>query len=338
MSVSAAIEPAEVDATREAHALAFRIAFTAAIGFTLGHVLGWDFPFLPALFAVQLLTGSRSLNIKQAAGFAILMTAGCIFSVLIAQIFVETPLVLLLVIALLVFLAFLLLAKAQAAPVASVLLITISVVPLVAVSSLELAYGLVYSLIAGSILAAFLVLLAYAVFPSREAMSEVVERPAEASPIAAALANSAALLSLVMLLMFSGSSPSVIVIMTAITILQQPVSAGYGAAYAFVMGNLAGGLAATFAYLLVSLFPAPAVLLLIVLLFGLVFGDRIAEGAALAPIYIVALVTFLIVLGLGLTPLPTDSGAIFISRVFNVLLAAAYTIGVASVLRGLFRA
>jgi hypothetical protein len=338
MSVSAAVEPAEVDANREAHALAFRIAFTAAIGFTLGHVLGWDFPFLPALFAVQLLTGSKSLNLKQAAGFPILMTAGCIFSVLIAQIFVETPLVLLLVIAILVFLAFLLLAKAQAVPVASVLLITVSVVPLVAVSSLDLAYGLVYSLIAGSILAAFLVLLAYAVFPSHEATSEAVERPAEAWPISVALANSAALLSLVMLLMFGGSSPSVIVIMTAITILQQPASAGYGAAYAFVMGNLAGGLAATLAYLLVSLFPAPAVLLLVVLLFGLVFGDRIAKGAALAPVYIVSLVTFLIVLGLGLTPLPTDSGAIYISRVFNVLLAAAYTIGVASVLRGLFRA
>ena len=171
MSVSAAIEPVEADSTREAHALAFRIAFATAIGFTLGHVLGWDFPFLPALFAAQLLIGSRSLNLQQAAGFAILMTAGCIFSILIAQIFVETPLVLLLVLALLIFLAFLLLARGQAVPVASILLITTSVVPLVAVSSLDLAYGLVHSLIAGSILAALLVLLAYAFLPSRDDMS-----------------------------------------------------------------------------------------------------------------------------------------------------------------------
>ncbi len=339
MSVSAAIEPVEADSTREAHALAFRIAFATAIGFTLGQVLGWDFPFLPAVFAAQLLVGSRSLNLQQAAGFAILMTAGCILSILIAQIFVETPLVLLLVLALLIFFAFLLLARGQAVPVASILLITTSVVPLVAVSSLELAYGLVHSLIAGSILAALLVLLAYAFFPSRDDMSEAIERPSqEGSPIAAALANAGALLSLVILFMLSGSPVSVIVIMTAITILQQPAAAGYGTAYAFVMGNVAGGAAATAAYLLVSLFPAPAVLLLVVLFFGLVFGGRIAEGAALAPVYVVALATFLIVLGLGLTPLPTDSGTIFISRVFNVIVAAAYTIGVASVLRALFRA
>jgi Protein of unknown function (DUF2955) len=338
MSVSAVIEPAEADSTREAHALAFRIAFATAIGFTLGQVLGWDFPFLPALFAAQLLTGSRSLNLMQAVGFAILMTAGCIFSVLIAQIFVATPLVLLLVLALLIFLAFLLLARGQAVPMASILLITTSVVPLVAVSSLELAYGLVHSLIAGSILAALLVLLAYAVFPSRDHTGDVAKRTAEeSSPIGAALANSAALLSLVMLFMFSGSPVSVIVIMTAITILQQPAAAGHGTAYAFVMGNVAGGVAATVAYLLVSVFPSPVVLLLVVLLFGLVFGGRIAQGAALAPVYVVALATFLIVLGLGLTPL-TDSGAIFVSRVVNVVVAAAYTIGVASVLRALFRA
>ena len=190
MSVSAAIEPVEADSTREAHALAFRIAFATAIGFTLGQVLGWDFPFLPAVFAAQLLVGSRSLNLQQAAGFAILMTAGCILSILIAQIFVETPLVLVLVLALLIFFAFLLLARGQAVPVASILLITTSVVPLVAVSSLELAYGLVHSLIAGSILAALLVLLAYAFFPSRDDMNEAIERPSqEGSPIAAALAN-----------------------------------------------------------------------------------------------------------------------------------------------------
>ena len=325
MSVSAAIEPVEADSTREAHALAFRIAFATAIGFTLGQVLGWDFPFLPAVFAAQLLVGSRSLNLQQAAGFASLMTAGCILSILIAQIFVETPLVLVLVLALLIFFAFLLLARGQAVPVASILLITTSVVPLVAVSSLELAYGLVH--------------LAYAFFPSPDDMNEAIERPSqEGSPIAAALANAGALLSLVILFMLSGSPVSVIVIMTAITILQQPAAAGYGTAYAFVMGNVAGGAAATAAYLLVSLFPAPAVLLLVVLFFGLVFGGRIAEGAALAPVYVVALATFLIVLGLGLTPLPTDSGTIFISRVFNVIVAAAYTICVASVLRALFRA
>ena len=100
----------------------FRIAFVASVGFTLGEVLGWDFPFLPALLAVQLLTGSKSLNLRQAFGFVVLMTAGCVLSVLIAQIFVQTPFVLILILSLLIFLAFLMLATRRAVPVANILL------------------------------------------------------------------------------------------------------------------------------------------------------------------------------------------------------------------------
>ena len=48
--------------------------------------------------------------------------------------------------------------------------------------------------------------------------------------------------------------------------------------------------------------------------------------------------TFLIVLGLGVSPLPEDSGTFFIARVFDVMVAAVYAIGMASLLRGAFGA
>ena len=105
-----------------------------------------------------------------------------------------------------------------------------------------------------------------------------------------------------------------------------------------ILGNVVGGLAATAAYLLVTLLPSPAFLLLVVLLVGLLFGGQIARGGQSAPIYTVALMTFLILLGLGLSPLPQDSGTLFIARVFDVLVAAAYAIGMSSLLRSAFRA
>jgi hypothetical protein len=105
-----------------------------------------------------------------------------------------------------------------------------------------------------------------------------------------------------------------------------------------ILGNLVGGLAATAAYLLVTLLPSPAFLLLVVLLVGLLFGDRITRGGETTAIYTVGLMTFLILLGLGLSPLPQDSGSLFIARVFDVMLAAVYAIGMASLLRSVFRA
>ena len=122
-----------------------------------------------------------------------------------------------------------------------------------AISSIDLAYGLVYTLIAGSILAVVLVFLAYAFFPARDDTNELAKPPAEERfPVGAALANAAVLMSLVIFFMSSGSAVSVVVIMTAITVLSQPAVAGHGLAYGFILGNVAGGLAATAAYLLVD--------------------------------------------------------------------------------------
>jgi hypothetical protein len=312
----------------ERHALAFRIGVAASAGFTLGYLLGWDFPFLPPLIAVQLLSARRSLDLKHALGFVVLMAVGCSVSLFVALIFADRPLSLILMVGLMIFLEFLALAHGKAA--AGIFIMTTSFVPLMAVSSLDLAYALVHDLIVGSILALLLIFLVHALFPERS-------EPQQSVAQTAALTNTGVLMSLFVYFMGTGTPTSIIVIMvTAVTILQQSAVAGPGAALGLIVGNIAGGLAATIAYLLVSLLPAAAFLFLIVLLLGLIFGAKIAAGGRLAPVYSVGAATFLTVLGLGLSPLPQDSGAIFLARISTVILASLYTIGVAGVLRALF--
>jgi hypothetical protein len=289
MPVSAAIEPAEADNARESHALAFRIAFAAAVGLTLGEVLGWDFPFLPAMLAVQLLSGRGPIGVKQGLAFVAVMVVACAFAVLIAQVFVDSPLVLLLVVSLVTFIAFLLMARGQAAGVAATFMITTAVVPLLATESMSVAYGFIHSLIAGSALAVLLTFAAHAFFPIRvqaEPVSALAQD--ERDSVALALANTAVLMSLVIYFMLAPSPVSIVLVLTVISILRQPADLGGGTAFGLVLGNLVGGLAATAAYLLITLLPSPAFLLLVVLLVGLLFGDRIARGGELAPIYTVA--------------------------------------------------
>jgi hypothetical protein len=163
--------------------------------------------------------------------------------------------------------------------------------------------------------------------------------PAEKNPNATtvALANATVLMSLVIYFMLTVSPVRIVAVVTVIGILRQPADLGGGTATGLILGNLLGGLAATVAYLLVTLLPSPAFLLLVVLLVGLIFGARIARGDGQAPIYTVSLMTFLIVLGLGLSPLPQDSGDIFVSGVFDVMVAGAYA-SMASLLRSAFRA
>ena len=131
MSAEAATLPTEQ--AGEAHAAVFRIAFAAAVGLTLGEVLRWAFPFLPAMLAVHLLSARGPLSVKQGLAFVAVMAAACVSAVLISQIFDRSPLVLLLVVSLLVFLEFLLLARGRAVGVAATFLITTAVVPLLAI-------------------------------------------------------------------------------------------------------------------------------------------------------------------------------------------------------------
>ena len=338
MSADAATVRTQAEEAGEAHALAFRIAFAAAVGLTLGEVFGWDFPFLPAMLAVQLLSGRGPISVKQGLAFVAVMVAACAFATLLAQILVNSPLVLLLAVSLLVFLEFLLLARGQATGVAAIFLITTAVVPLLAIESMSMAYGLIYTLIAGSALAVLLTFAAHALFPTRANAETVSARVQNAAPTAVALANTAALMSLVIYFMLTVSPVSIVAVLTVIGILRQPADLGGGTAAGLILGNLVGGLAATAAYILVTLLPSPGFLLLVALLVGLLFGDRIARGGELAPIYTVGLMTFLIVLGLGISPLPEDSGTFFIARVFDVMVAAVYAIGMASLLRGAFGA
>ena len=323
------------DRADERHALAFRIALVASGGFTLGQLLGWDFPFLPAVIAVQLLAAGASVDLKRALGFVLLMGAGCAISLLISLAFADRPTNLVLVVGLLIFLEFLALARGQAA--ATIFLITTSFVPLMAVSSLGLAYALVHDLVVGSILALLLIFLVRALVPvGSVAQQDEPKATQEGAPLAAALANTVVLMSLFVFFMGTGTPTSIIVVMvTAITVLQQSAVAGKGAAFGLILGNVTGGLAATIAYLLVTLLPAPAFLFIVVLFFGLIFAAKITAGGAMAPIYTVGAATFLVVLGLGLSPLPQDSGALFLSRVTTVVAASLYAIGVSRVLRWL---
>ena len=108
MSVESPTEKAfaPAEGADERHALAFRIALAAAAGFTLGQLLGWDFPFLPSLIAVQLLSSGPSFDLKRAFGFVLLMAIGCSVSLVISLIFADRPLNLVVVIGLLIFLEF----------------------------------------------------------------------------------------------------------------------------------------------------------------------------------------------------------------------------------------
>jgi hypothetical protein len=321
--------PAEMDpaATR----MALRVGVGVALGFLLGALSGTAFFFLPPLLAVQFLATMRQPpSLRQGIGVVILVALFGGVTLFLAGSFAHRPLVYVILVGLVLFYGFLLDTAGKMLP-ASLLLTLGATIPLAATQSSESAIALAGGFIGATVIALLTTWAMFAVFPApAPAPTTAVAPPRrEASP-RIALANTAVLLPVLVLFMVSGRMTFVLLLVIVAIIRLSDRSASPRAALGLLLGNILGGVVATIAYGFVTVQPSIVFFLLVVLFVGLAFGERIAAAGAQAPVFAIALVAFVILLGLGVSPLPTDSGEAFVARVWNVLLAGAYAIGALS--------
>jgi hypothetical protein len=105
-------------------------------------------------------------------------------------------------------------------------------------------------------------------------------------------------------------------------------------AIGLILANLLGGVAANVAYIVVGATDQYIVFLIVMLTASLCFAGQIVLGGPRAALLAVAFGTFILLFGIGLTPLPGGSGDAFITRIGYILLATVYTIGALSLFVG----
>src|SRR5262249_47544755 len=135
------------------------------------------------------------------------------------------------------------------------------------------------------------------------------------------------------LYLFDDSQVALVMLVVIVTVVRQhDPRGGLHAAVGLIVGNLIGGLAAVLAFNVIRAQDTLIFFVTVCLTASLLFARRIASGAR-APLYGVAFSTFLILLGIGMSPLPGASEGAFASRLLYVLLATAYCIGALSLFR-----
>lgn len=319
-------EPAAVAAKR----LALRIGFGVALGFVLGELFGTPLFFLPPLLAVQFLASMpQPPTLRQGVGVVVLIALLSGLTLLLSSTFADRPLVFLMLVGLLLFLGFLLDTAGKTMPATSLLTLS-AMIPLAAVQSMSAAATLAAALVGAHAIALMTTWIAFAAFPAPSPAAPMVPaKSPEASP-RRALVNTLLLFPVLLLFMIGGAMTFVVLMVIISIVRLGERGTAHRAALGLLLGNLLGGIVATVAYGFVSLQTSMVFFLLVVLLVGLPFGARIAAGGPRAPLFVVALITFIILLGIGVSPLPTDSGAAFTARLWNVLLAGAYAVGAVS--------
>ncbi len=305
-----------------------RVALAVAAGFTWNLATGAVIPFFGPVLAVQfLIFGAGPLPLSKSVAFVgLVLVVGQAF-ILINGIFGDNPIQLLALLGLFFFVCFFVQARGQGGPVIFLCLVIAITVTLLDRVHDTLDTSIIAILLQAYLSAVVLSWLAHAILPGHDAIENAPQAaPVSDRPVMRALADAAILLGAMALCLTNDvlSLALVLPITVASVLLQFDFATSVRSALSLVAVNLLSGVLASLAFAFVELRPSLPFLFLTVFLVGLILGGRAAAG--LARMYGGALTTFLILLGSGISPLPTTTPESFSTRIGYVLLAVGYTL------------
>jgi hypothetical protein len=316
-------------------AAALRLAFGTAACFVVAEAANWDATFLaPLLAANMLIKLPGPPTLREGLGLVILIAVSTGLVLGLVKALNGHPAVMIIALVLLLYLSFYF--HRRGAPGLVTLLLQISAVtlPTIAVVSPDGAAGFAAALLSAGTVAVITVWFAFAIFPTPLAAFSVTAAPGAVRPLDPAAASRHALLDTVILLpllvwyILDATQVAVVVLIVIVTVLREQNPQGtQRAALGLILGNLIGGMAAALVYNLIILSHSFVFLIAACLAANLLFAGRLATAGDQTPLYAIAFATFILLLGLGLTPLPGGSGEAFASRLANVVLASVYAVG-----------
>jgi hypothetical protein len=307
-----------------------RVALAVSVGFTAAVFSGAIVPFLGPLFAAQfLLASAQPMRLGKMIGAALVILVTGIAMMALTVLAGERPPVLLLLLGLAYFSCFAAQSAGKGGGAVFLVLVVGVIVPLFSILNEELASSILFILVSGVLSGMVLASAAHAIFP--EPILQDTEAPSqEARPpnLGRALANTAILLASVVICLMSENlnAAAVIPITVASMLGQLNIGASGRTAVGLVIVNLFGGVLASIAYAVLMLRPSLLSIFVITLLAALLLGGRAAARSKEAPVFAGALTIFLILFGLGVSPLPGSAAESFATRFLYVVGALTYAL------------
>nr|WP_299506220.1 DUF2955 domain-containing protein [uncultured Rhizobium sp.] len=316
--------------------MGLRVALAVSVGFTAALHAGAVVPFLGPLFAAQfLLSSARPAPFAKTVGAALVILVAGTAMMLLTALLGDRPVPFLLLLGLTYFVCFAVQSTGKGGPAIFLVLVVAIIAPLFGILNNELAGSILSILVTGVLSGTGLMWFAHALLPEPHGPDDEEIKAVDRPPaLMRALANTVILLASVVICLTSDNltAAAVIPITVASLLGQLDVASSARTAFGVVLVNLLGGLLASLAYVLLSLRPSLFTIFVIVLTTALVLGGRAASRSADAKMYAGALTIFLIIFGLGVSPLPGSAGEAFATRIVYVGGALFYALLLAAVL------
>lgn len=331
-----------------------RLAFGTALSLWVSQAVGWSISFIAPIITMFLL--ALPLSRPQPKFFLLVVVA---LTLSVYGSFVFLPLLLhqelvgLLLLSLALFHAFYFTARGGNPIVGTLITMGLALTAAVGTVSVDALLGVASGLVVGAAVGSVVALFSHLVIPDR--VSEVpapaaVEAPETPASVDLAQARHSAMRSLAVVLpillwfMVSGASAANMAVMIKVSAMGQEVSqqGTRTAAKSLLFSTFAGGLAATIAWQVLSVWPSLAVYTLLVAAAGLFFGQRIFAGRGLhehASTWTYAFLTMIVVLAPAVldSDFGSAAGARFYDRLFMFGWATLYAVGAVYVFDAFWR-
>lgn len=309
-----------------------RIAIAVTMGLCAGLTFGDPLPFLAPMFATQFLMASpHPMSLRQGVMTVLIIVVIGMLLVFITALSRERPLVLAPLLWLLYFACFVVQAQQKGGAGPALVLVVSIAVPLLDILQRDLGEWIV-SLFAKAICVGTLLAWgAHALLPDPANDCPEVQLAPSCEPtlvIRQAMTSASILLAMVVLCLSDPRLATAMVVpITVASLLSQfELSMSTRAALGLVTVNLLGGVVASVAFTFFELRPTLWLVALIVLLVSLLFAGQAAMGTGRGKAFGGGLIVFLVLFGLGISPLPNSTPDLFTTRIVYVLCAITYAI------------
>ncbi|NCF15985.1 MAG: DUF2955 domain-containing protein [Gammaproteobacteria bacterium] len=319
-----------------------RLALGTAISLWISQAVAWDLSFLAPVVTMFLL--AMPLSRPKPKLFIVIVLA---LTLSIYASFVFLPLLLhqrlvgLLLLSLALFHCFYYTARGGTEAVGTLLTVGIAVTVAVGTVSVDALVSLAGGLFIGASAGAIVALLSHYALPDKlyDSPAKVSDTPPEEKQINLPAARHDAMRSLAVVLpiliwfAISSASAANTPVMIKVAAMGQEVSRSStrDAARSLIVSTLAGGLAATIAWQVLSVWPSLTMYVLLIAIAGLIFGRKIFEGRGLhseAATWSYAFLTMIVVLAPAVldSSFGSAAGAAFYDRLFMFGWATLYAV------------
>jgi hypothetical protein len=310
--------------------VSLRFAVGIALSFVVCEAMSWK----PA-YLTPILTGALLANLpgrpplKLGLIVILSMTVSAAFAWLLSTLLLDMQWVLFGAISLCLFVTFLamLTAGPAAAFPATLMLMCLSTIPVVAMAYPSQAAQLPKALVRSMILAMITIWLVYAIWPRSAPPQPTAPPPPTTAPVATALLATGIVIPLMLgFLLLAPADALVVLVNTVLMVANFDPRLSLREALRRVAGNAIGGVFGLLAYWIFLIHPSLITLGLIMFILSFLIGMRIAEGRQSIPPLVFGMVGMLIIFGSLILSGPGNPG-IWITRVTYIILAGAFAVG-----------